>query len=763
MHTRLWFVLFSVFILLSSNLAMLSAQESCSETVGRTERSDFYDEVIQTRIYYTVYLPPCYDQTERTYPVMYLFHGSNDDDGSWGRLGLYDVLDAGISNGEIPPVIAVTPFGEWVANENRFDFASWDVVFMEGVFPRVEDAYRITDDRSQRAIGGISRGGFWAFNIGLRNPHLFSAIGGHSGFFDPYHVAPEYNPVELVRSVPEAAEMRFWIDRGADDYAAPGLDLMGERLEEAGVEYTYTIHPEGQHWFTYWQEHIEDYVEFYVADWRNDSEIAALPAEEITEEPSSPSIWVTSTPAAPTATPVPTQVVELTPEMTPDFIEATASDEQGLYLLLPTVAMPAFLQANIPMETLNSIRNGENVSNLVLGATVAAQLRELGVPLADGMSIVEDGAVFNTLWGNRQLFTLLPFDQLTTRYRVLNVDELHPIDHDMAMYPFAFMEGEPNFYPDRLTRLLMSGVTAMARQTVPAIDANGVEWASSGIADYARRADFFHMSNEVSIDPLCPQDNGQTLGGTNSMCSKEAHFDVLTNLDVDIVELSGNHNNDYGYEAYLNTLQWYRERDIMTLGGGETIAEARQPIILDHNGNQIAMLACNWVGPYYALVNEDPSLLGGVRPGAAECNRAWLSEIIPQLASENDMVVVTVQYFEFDQFTPTEDQQNDFRWLSDLGADVVIGTSSHFPQIFEYRSLGDREAFIHYGLGNLYFDQDFFNGVHFFMDQLFIYEGQLLTVDLFTGIIEGQGRPRPQTPDERENFLFLMFNRYGQF
>jgi hypothetical protein len=49
------------------------------------------------------------------------------------------------------------------------------------------------------------------------------------------------------------------------------------------------------------------------------------------------------------------------------------------------------------------------------------------------------------------------------------------------------------------------------------------------------------------------------------------------------------------------------------------------------------------------------------------------------------------------------------------------------------------------------------------MDQLFIYDGQLLNVDLFTGIIDDQARPRPMTPDERENFLYLMMIEYGGY
>jgi poly-gamma-glutamate synthesis protein (capsule biosynthesis protein) len=201
---------------------------------------------------------------------------------------------------------------------------------------------------------------------------------------------------------------------------------------------------------------------------------------------------------------------------------------------------------------------------------------------------------------------------------------------------------------------------------------------------------------------------------------------------------------------------------MLTLGGGETVDEARTPLILDHDGGRIALLACNWVGPYYAFASDDATATGGVRPGAADCRGSWLRETVSALDAEADVVIVTIQYLEVDQYTPTEQNRYDFRAVADWGADVVIGTSSHFPQTFEfYANARGTDSLIHYGLGNLYFDQQFFAGVRFFMDGVYIYEGRVLTIDLFTGLIEAQARPRAMDAAERENFLYLIFNEYG--
>ncbi len=703
-----------------------TAGAACTEVNGTTTRHEYYADDIQTRMYYTVYTPPCYDANpDELYPAMYLMHGSNDDDGHWLRLGLGAVLDEGIVAGTLPPMIAVLPFGNWIANENRFDGASWDSVFINQLMPMVEGQYRINGNRATRVIGGISRGGFWAFHLAFRYPALFGAVGGHSAFFDRYHARPEYNPLDLALNAPGVDRTRIWLDRGRDDYAYPGLDFMDERLSERGVEYTYTVHPQGQHSNEYWRVHVPEYVNFYAETW--------------------------PLPQAP--------VVQITPTPTPP---APTTDEEGVYLLLPVVAFPS-LQANISRDVLNTIIGGFLNTEVVLTESVAAQLTAFNINLAPGTRIIPDDALYNTLWRDTGAFTLLPFQQLQPRYRVLNVDEVHPLD-DVRNYPFAFASDAPNYEPGKLTRLLMSGVTALTRQTIPPLDANGVEWAASGILPYVQSADFFHTSNEVSIVPGCPTPGLLGLGGNASFCSKAEHFELFNVLGLDIVELSGNHNNDYGYEAYSDTLAWYRENGIAPLGGGQTLAEARQPLIITHNDNSIAMIACNWVGPYYALVNENPALLGGIRPGAADCNRDWLREALPQLQADHDLVVVTVQYLELDQYTPSDQQRSDFRALADWGADVVIGTSSHFPQTFEfYRPEAERETFIHYGLGNLFFDQQFFGGRRFFMDNLYIYDGRLMFVDLFTGVIEDQARPRPMTPDERENFLFIIMVQNGSF
>lgn len=729
-------------IVLATLLVVQTTAQDAATCESRIERDTYYSARLGQTMYYTAYLPPCYDAAGQSYPVLHLMHGSNENDEHWLRLGLREELDRGIAAGVYPPLVVLMPFGNIIANRNRFDRASWGNIFINEYLPTAEGRYRV--DSSRRAIGGISRGGFWAYQIGLQHPQMFTAIGGHSAFFDEFHAPPEHNPLDLALNAPDINSLHLMLDRGADDFAAPGLELMHERLNQRGLTHTYTVHPQGQHNNAYWREHIADYIAFYVQDWHEQPAQAAQPL-----------FFATNTPAARQATPTATP---------------TAAATRGYDLFVPVVAFPS-LQTSISTEALQAVYDGGYDARLRVDASTRDALMQHGVKLHPDTRISDN--IDAALWRDRQAYALLPFDRLTTRLRVLwpftnadaDADALHPIDQ-LERYAFAFDSPTPNYQPDKLTRLTLSGVTALTRNTLRALDEqpNGVEWAAAGIAAYVQRSDFLHISNEVSFHPQCPQSIPGMLGGNSSFCSKQAHFALFDLLNVDIVELSGNHNNDYGYDAYHDTLAWYDERNISTVGGGTDENAARAPLIIEHGDNTLAMLSCNAVGPYYALANNDPNLLGGVRPGAAACDWAWLEAELPALAAsaQIDVVVVSVQHEEYEVYQPTDAQRVDFRRLANLGADVVVGTAPHKPQTYEYVATSrGTTALLHYGMGNLYFDQPFWGNMRFFMNTLLVYEGRLLTLDVFPGIIDGDARPRLMTPDERENFLFFIFVQEG--
>jgi poly-gamma-glutamate synthesis protein (capsule biosynthesis protein) len=356
---------------------------------------------------------------------------------------------------------------------------------------------------------------------------------------------------------------------------------------------------------------------------------------------------------------------------------------------------------------------------------------------------------------------------LTPDLKLLTVNGRSPLNpaFDPASYPLQLTFGAvgnktavsqlqtlwplpaSNYDPQQMTRLALSGVTALVRATAYQMEINGVLYPSSDVAPVFQAADFAHISNEVAFAPNCPPPN--PVGGT-SFCSRESYFALLPELGIDIIELTGNHLNDWGPENLNYTLDLYANAGLQTFGGGRDTAAAAQPLLLNHHGNKIALTGCNPYGPAYAWATAST-------PGARSCDDTFFSQI-GQLRDEGYLVVATQQYAEYYHYAATPQQQADFRRLIDAGATAVSGSQGHHAQTFEFYNGG----FIHYGLGNLFFDQmDMLGTRQTFIDTYVFYNGRLLTITLWTGLIENWAYPRQTTPAEREQALQTLFQAAG--
>ncbi len=242
----------------------------CTSLQGTMVQVDpWYSAIARENLRYRVYLPPCYQSSAVKYPYVLLMHGSNTDDSHFDRLEMDEALTRDVALGRLPPMALVLPFGGVMANTNVFWIdGSYEYVILNELMPLVESTYCLQNTPEGRAIGGISRGGFWAYLIGFRHPELFAAIGGHSPFFDLYHAPDTHNPLALALTVEWPADApRLYFDRGMDDYAQVNIELIVERLTEHGIPFTYVLHPTGEHRDEYWGAHVEEYLQFYAGTW----------------------------------------------------------------------------------------------------------------------------------------------------------------------------------------------------------------------------------------------------------------------------------------------------------------------------------------------------------------------------------------------------------------------------------------------------------------------------------------------------------------
>lgn len=387
----------------------------------------------------------------------------------------------------------------------------------------------------------------------------------------------------------------------------------------------------------------------------------------------------------------------------------------------------------------------------------------LGTPHSSLTFSADIGELRQRAWDERPSLLILPFDQLEPDLKPLRLDGASPLaaDFDPAAYPLTVavnVAGEEtavnqflaawdgptiNWEANKLTRVAMSGVTALTRATAFQMEVGGILTPGQAVGPVLKNADIAHVSNEVSFAPDCPYPD--PLGGT-TFCSREAYFDLLTWLGIDVVELTGNHINDWGTDALLYSLDLYAEAEMSVFGGGLDIAAAQQPALFEHNGNRIAFVGCNPVGPAYAWAAAS-------KPGSRPCDAGFESEI-SRLAAEGYLVIATLQYHEFYHYAATAQQKVDFAELVAAGATAVSGSQAHHAQGFAFVD----GAFVHYGLGNLFFDQmDMLGTRQTFVDTYVFYDGRLLSVELWTGLIENYCCPREMSAAEREAVLTAVF------
>jgi enterochelin esterase-like enzyme len=203
-------------------------------------------------------------------------HGSDADHTQWtnNKLNAHWVLEQGLREGTLPPMLLVMPNGGEIANLNIFtEGRSYEWLILNELMPAVEKTFCTWNSRQGRAIGGISRGGFWAYLIAFRHPELFGAVGGHSAFFSAGNAPPAFNPLDLAKnkSFPANQQPRLWIDAGRNDYARPNIEVFQRSLAARKIDPGYRMFPIGEHNETYWAAHVSDYLEFYgdpcVPDW----------------------------------------------------------------------------------------------------------------------------------------------------------------------------------------------------------------------------------------------------------------------------------------------------------------------------------------------------------------------------------------------------------------------------------------------------------------------------------------------------------------
>ena len=246
-------------------------------------------EILNMDRNYAIYLPPDYETSSRSYPVLYLLHGLGDNQTGWIQFGeVKKIADNAIINGEATPMVIVMPDAN-TGEVGYFNIPSknwmYEDFFFNELMPHVESKYRIKSDKRFRAISGLSMGGGGTLTYALHRPDLFSAAAPLSSATGSTDVEESLkrirrygfeftrdemqsllkanHPLELIKDIPlnKLNSVRWYIDCGDDDYLFEDNSLLHIAFSKRGINHEYRVR-DGAHTWTYWRESLPRVLEF---------------------------------------------------------------------------------------------------------------------------------------------------------------------------------------------------------------------------------------------------------------------------------------------------------------------------------------------------------------------------------------------------------------------------------------------------------------------------------------------------------------------
>jgi enterochelin esterase family protein len=233
-----------------------------------TIHHEFYKSgVIGDQRDYYVYTPPGYDaKAKKPYPTFYLLHGYSDDASGWTAVGrAHVILDNLIAQGKAKPMVVVMTLGYgapeivtggWgrvrdpgIGKRNREKYR--DALFDE-VIPAVEKDYRVSKDRSQRAIAGLSMGGAESLFTGLNALDRFAYVGAFSAGGGGQDYSAEYPNLDAKAN----AQLKLlWIACGTEDRLIEPNRKFVEWLKSKDIHVTWVETP-GMHSWMVWRRNL---------------------------------------------------------------------------------------------------------------------------------------------------------------------------------------------------------------------------------------------------------------------------------------------------------------------------------------------------------------------------------------------------------------------------------------------------------------------------------------------------------------------------
>jgi S-formylglutathione hydrolase FrmB len=263
---------------------------------GRIDCNAMDSRILKQPVHLCVLLPAGYDANpSQKYPVLYFLHGLGENEQALFQSGGWNVVEGLRRKHEIGDFLIVTPEAKGSFYINSADGkVRYSDFFLQEFMPYVEAKYHIRRDRSSRAIGGISMGGYGAFRYAFAHPELFSSVsaesaalitqspaelnatmksGGQLGrllgavFGNPISVSHwnDNNPFTLARrNKSTIGRLGIYFNCGkSDDFGfEDGAQAMDRQLTGEKVKHEFHLYP-GNHDMDYFLSHLGELMTFH--------------------------------------------------------------------------------------------------------------------------------------------------------------------------------------------------------------------------------------------------------------------------------------------------------------------------------------------------------------------------------------------------------------------------------------------------------------------------------------------------------------------
>lgn len=268
----------------------------CMAQYGTLKESiSINSKVLGKEVKYSIYLPSGYENTNRSYPVLYLLHGYTDDETGWTQFGeVQHIADKTIASGDAPPTIIVMPDGGVSFYIDSHDGkVRYEEFFIKEFIPEIEKTYRIRSKKEFRAVAGLSMGGYGSLIFSLKHPDMFAAAAPLSAAVwtdDEVLKVPDdrwdnfmgiflqkglrgkdrlnkhwydNSPLKIVETAPleKLKSVRYYIDCGDDDFLIKGNMALHAAMIDKGVPHEFRVRDGGHSW-PYWRTALPEVLRF---------------------------------------------------------------------------------------------------------------------------------------------------------------------------------------------------------------------------------------------------------------------------------------------------------------------------------------------------------------------------------------------------------------------------------------------------------------------------------------------------------------------